>query len=168
MFAAYDAESKNVGDLLSDNLRGRIVVPKFQRGYSWQKKHVDVFWKDVRRFQLEKPQKGSPDKYFLGPIVVMEHENDKEIIYILDGQQRLATSTILFSVLRDLARELPTQEATAFLAEMQNHLISKEDYGYCLEMGVLDRQYFEETIQQNPPLNTKPKIRSHRVAATAH
>lgn len=39
MFDAYNAESKNIGDLLSDNLRGQVVVPKFQRGYSWGKKH---------------------------------------------------------------------------------------------------------------------------------
>jgi uncharacterized protein with ParB-like and HNH nuclease domain len=162
VFAAYNAESKNVGDLLSDNLRGRIVVPQFQRGYSWLKKHVDAFWKDVRRFQVEKPQKGSLDLYFLGPIVVMSDAADKEIIYILDGQQRLATATILFSVLRDLARELPTTEAAAFVLEMQNHLITKEDYGYSLELGLLDRQYFQDTIQRNPPLAVKPRIKSHR------
>ena len=53
MFDAYNAESRNIGDLLSDNLRGKIVVPKFQRGYSWGKKHVEVVWKDIRRFQAE-------------------------------------------------------------------------------------------------------------------
>ena len=113
MFDAYNAESRNIGDLLSDNLRGRIIVPKFQRGYSWGKKHVEAFWEDVRRFQKESQVKGGPDKYFLGPIVVMQDENIKEIIYILDGQQRLATATILFSVLRDVARDMTIQEAAS-------------------------------------------------------
>ena len=162
MFNAYDADSRNIGDLLSDNLKGRIVVPKFQRGYSWKKKHVEAFWEDIRRFQKESQAKGGPDKYFLGPIVVMQDENNKEIIYLLDGQQRLATSTILFSVLRDTARDLPSQEAANFVYELQNHLISKEDYGFCLEMGVLDRDYFKATIQTNPPKTEKPKIKSHR------
>jgi hypothetical protein len=168
MFDAYNAESRNIGDLLSDNLRGRIVVPKFQRGYSWGKKHVEAFWDDVRRFQKESQVKGGPDKYFLGPIVVMQDESDKEIIYILDGQQRLATATILFSVLRDVARQLPIQEATSFVHELQNHLISKEDFGYCLELGVLDREYFIATVQANPATIQKAKIRSHRNIAKAH
>lgn len=92
----------------------------------------------------------------------MQDENNKEIIYILDGQQRLATATILFSVLRDIARTLPTEEATLFVHELQNHLITKEDYGNCLVMGVLDRDYFADTIQSNPPVERKPKIRSQR------
>lgn len=163
VFAAYNAESKNVGDLLSDALRGRIVVPKFQRGYSWGKKHVEAFWDDIRRFQRESALKNGPDKYFLGPIVVMEDSTNKEIIYILDGQQRLATATILFSVMRDIAKEYAIQEASSFVYELQNHLIDKEDYGFCLEMGALDRAYFEETIQRDPPLaDRKAKIRSHR------
>jgi len=167
MFDAYNAQSKNIGDLLSDNLRGRVIVPKFQRGYSWGKKQVEAFWDDIRRFQKESQVKGGPDKYFLGPIVVMQDENNKEILYILDGQQRLATATILFSVLRDIARGLPTQEAANFVHELQNHLITKEDYGYCLELGVLDREYFIETVQSNPPAAKKPKIRSHRNIAKA-
>lgn len=160
VFAAYDAKSRNVGDLLSDNMQGRVVIPKFQRGYSWQKKHVEAFWKDIRRFQKEKPQKGTADRYFLGPIVVMA--GDDSVLFILDGQQRLATATILFSVLRDAAAELNTTEAALVVAEIQNHLISKEDYGFCIEMGALDRHFFEETIQKNPPLKTKPKLKSHR------
>jgi uncharacterized protein with ParB-like and HNH nuclease domain len=92
----------------------------------------------------------------------MQDENDKEIIYILDGQQRLATATILFSVLRDISRELPIADAKLFENELQTHLITKEDYGNCLEMGVLDREFFSEVIQTNPPVARKPKIKSHR------
>ena len=137
VFDAYTAQSKTIGDLLSDSLKGTVVVPQFQRGYSWGKKHVEDFWADVAEFQKESLVKGGRDAHFLGPIVVMQNENDKLKTYILDGQQRLATATILFSVLRDLAYELQTSEGKSFGDDVQNHLITKEDYGFCLQMGVL-------------------------------
>jgi uncharacterized protein with ParB-like and HNH nuclease domain len=159
---AYSAQSRNIGDLLSDNLKGKIVVPQFQRGYSWGKKHVEDFWTDISEFQKESVVKGGRDAHFFGPIVIMQDENDSLVTYILDGQQRLATATILFSVLRDLAYDLQTSEGKSFGDDIQNHLISKEDYGLSLQMGVLDRDYFRDTIQTHPPTSKKPKIKSHR------
>lgn len=164
MLDAYSAQSTSIGNLLGESLKGKVVVPEFQRGYSWGKKHVEAFWKDIKRFQNETQQKDGPDNYFLGPIVVMQPEDKdkKGTTYILDGQQRLATATILFSVLRDLAKALNTTEGGSFGDDIQNHLITKEDYGYSLELGELDRDFFKATIQSSPPVITKPKIRSHR------
>src|SRR5208282_433228 len=99
--------------------------PEFQRGYSWEKKHVEAFWTDITTFQRESEVKGGPDKYFLGPIVILS--DSKDIIKLLDGQQRLATATILFGVLRDLARGLVIQDATDFARDTQAQLIVKED-----------------------------------------
>lgn len=87
---------------------------------------------------------------------------DKNTIYLLDGQQRLATATILFSVLRDLAHELQITDAESFAQDIQNHLILKEDIGHSLELGELDRAYFADTIQSFPPTIKKPTLRSHR------
>jgi len=162
MLDAYSAHSKSIGDLLGESLKGKVVVPEFQRGYSWGKKHVEAFWKDIVRFQKETQQRDGPDNYFLGPIVVMQPEDKKGTTYILDGQQRLATATILFSVLRDLAKALNTTEGGSFGDDVQNHLITKDDYGFSLELGELDREFFKATIQSCPPVTTKAKIRSHR------
>lgn len=162
MFDAFNAQAKSMADLLSDNQPARIIVPRFQRGYSWEKKHVEAFWNDIRTFQKESGLKGGPDKYFLGPIVIMSAPDSKEIIYLLDGQQRLATATILFSVLRDLAHGLPFTDAEVFAQDVQGHLISKEDVGYSLELGELDKTYFAETIQAYPPSDKKATLRSHR------
>jgi uncharacterized protein with ParB-like and HNH nuclease domain len=53
MFDAFNAQPKNIGELLSDTLPAKIVVPRFQRGYSWEKKHVEAFWNDITAFQRE-------------------------------------------------------------------------------------------------------------------
>jgi uncharacterized protein with ParB-like and HNH nuclease domain len=160
VYETFNSQSKNIGELLSGNQRAKVVVPKFQRGYSWEKKHVEAFWTDITTFQKESGVKGGPDKYFLGPIVILP--DSKDVIYILDGQQRLATATILFSVLRDLARGLGIQDATDFARDIQVQFILKEDAGYALELGELDKLYFAETVQADPPSNKKPTVRSHR------
>lgn len=168
MFDAFNAQPKNIAELLSDTLPAKVVVPQFQRGYSWEKKHVEDFWKDIINFRHESAKKDGPDKYFFGPIVVMPI--DKRTIHLLDGQQRLATATILFSVIRDVATDLKTTEAQSFAEDIQNHLLTKEDIGSSLELGELDNTYFSSTIQAYPPLNKKPapKLRTHRNILQAH
>ena len=43
---AFNSSPAKVGDLLTTTSlsRERIVVPTFQRGYMWKKKHVEAFW----------------------------------------------------------------------------------------------------------------------------
>ncbi len=163
MFDAYNAQSKNIGELLSDSQPCKLTIPTFQRGYSWEKKHVNAFWGDICQFQKDSVKQGGPTKYFLGPIVIMPGSSPKDEISVLDGQQRLATSTILLSVLRDLARTLTIKGAEAFAEDIQNHFINKEDIGSTsLDLGELDKSYFFETIQSDPPIARKPTLRSHR------
>ncbi len=160
MYESFNASSKSVGDMLSRNERARIVVPEFQRGYSWEKKHVEAFWTDVRIFQEESGKKGGPERYFLGPIVV--RPESKDALHLLDGQQRLATATILFSVIRDCARGLGIMAANDFARDTQVELIEKSKGVFSLELGEMDKLYFAETIQTDPPTDRKPTLRSHR------
>src|SRR5689334_1944121 len=116
---AYSANAKKIADLLGESHEVRIIVPPFQRGYSWGMKQVEAFWKDIANFRAEKATKG---KYFLGPIVIMPSPSSKDLI-LLDGQQRLATATILLSVLRDLSGDLKTTDAAIFAEKIQSGLI---------------------------------------------
>lgn len=162
MFDAFKADSKVFGELLGDIERSRFVVPRFQRGYSWEKKHVLAFWEDIKRFQKESATKNGPEKYFLGPIVIMPSPSNKGVINVLDGQQRLATATILLSVIRDIAREFPIAAGVSFADDIHNHSIYKEEAGaFSLELGELDKTYFADTIQAYPPNPRDATLRSH-------
>lgn len=161
MYETFNSQSRNIGELLGANERARIRVPQFQRGYSWERKHVRDFWTDLTTFQKESAVKDGPDKYFLGPIVI--RAESKQEIWLLDGQQRLGTATILFSVLRDIARALGIQDASDFARDVQVNFILKPDSShYALELGELDALYFKETVQADPPTTKKPTLRSHR------
>jgi hypothetical protein len=160
---AYSAQAKRISDLIGESHEGRVVVPTFQRGYSWGKKHVDAFWRDIEYHRTKRTAKGAADKYFLGPIVIMPSTTSDNDIVLLDGQQRLATATILLSVLRDVGRDLKITDAIVFADKIQNGLIYKEDVGYSLELGELDKVFFIDTIQQDPRLaHKKPSLLSHR------
>lgn|GEM_PF-1447884 len=159
MSSAFASSPAKVGDLLSTNsvATERIVIPTFQRGYMWKKKHVEAFWQDVEKQRLQSRVKGA-DPHFFGPIVTLSKPADG-VVWLLDGQQRLATATILLSVLRDVAREITKQTgmqaAADFAAKLQMQFIYDEDGGYSLEMGETDLLYFRNTIQADPPANTK-------------
>lgn len=84
----------------------RFYVPKFQRNYAWNKEKAEALWDDLLEgFRNVKnaaypTQKG---QYLLGPIVLV-HANENKY-WVIDGQQRLSTITMLFCVARDIIRE---------------------------------------------------------------
>lgn len=168
MSRPFDPQARSFGALLGQyNESRQIEVPEFQRGYSWEKEHVSDFWSDINEFHQEKTQSSSTSKkYFVGPIVVLP-ANDS--LLLLDGQQRLATATILFSVIRDIARSIGTENAMYLARDVQRDLIAKdtENKKYALILGETDKDYFQRTIQKQSPEVIKPTIRSHRLISTA-
>lgn len=163
MNGSFEPHPKNFGELLGQYETKRLTVPKFQRGYSWEKVHVAAFWEDLRSFHYAKDKANSPKKYFLGPIVILPEDDDQ---LVLDGQQRLATATILFSVIRDVARtEIGDQTGNDLARDIQRDLIVKDDTSktYSLQLGDTDKNFFERTIQNDPPVNEKPSIRTHKL-----
>lgn len=70
-------------------------IPRFQRPYSWDKDNIEDFWSDIVNNKI--------GDYFLGSMVVYIKGDYR---YVVDGQQRLTTLTILLAVLRDKFLEL--------------------------------------------------------------
>ena len=76
-------------------------IPLFQRPYAWTTEQTEELLNDFLD-SLE-----SEDEYFLGSIVLIKEDDPlKPEAQVVDGQQRLITLTILFSVLRYRLREL--------------------------------------------------------------
>jgi hypothetical protein len=130
----------------------------------WKKKHVEAFWEDVNKQRIASQVKGA-DPHFFGPIVT-RFDSAVGIVWLLDGQQRLATATILFSVLRDLGREIAVQTgahaASEFAGILQAQFICGEDGQYSLELGEIDVLYFKDTVQHDPPQDQKARQLTHR------
>jgi hypothetical protein len=81
---------------IAGQLKERLLaVPIYQRSYAWDEDQVQEFWADVRgAFSDSHPE------YFLGTLVITRQANPPRD-GIIDGQQRLATTSLLLAAIRD-------------------------------------------------------------------
>lgn len=98
---------------------GRFVVPSHQRDYSWTVDEVQQLFDDVAD-AIDK--KG--DSHFLGLLVFL---TEGDHFTILDGQQRLATTIIIFAAIRDWLRQYPDQHDEA--RKIQDAYIGSSELG---------------------------------------
>ncbi|MGM0214193.1 DUF262 domain-containing protein [Enterococcus sp. AZ109] len=82
---------------LTEYLRGatKLIIPVYQRNYDWKKENCKRLIEDL--ITLEKEQKKT---HFFGSIVVKPGDLSQEII-IIDGQQRLTTTSLLLLAMRN-------------------------------------------------------------------
>lgn len=163
MSKALETEKTTIGQLLGRYERRRVVLPPFQRSYSWEKAQVAQFWDDIGRFESEYAAAPTTASYFLGPIVVISQDTE---ILLLDGQQRLATATIALAALRDAARSLDQAGSTRggdLARDIQRELIEKDtdQTTFAMTLGSLDEPFFEKAIKSDPPAIPIVKLRSH-------
>lgn len=78
-------------------------IPSYQRPYAWEKEQAETLFDDLLDFYKNQPK---DDNYFLGSIVLIkEDDENKPLSYVIDGQQRLTSLTILLSVVASLIQE---------------------------------------------------------------
>jgi hypothetical protein len=170
MTKSLDTEKYTIGSLLGRYERRRVILPPFQRAYSWEKAQLNQFWDDLVLFEKDFAKAPQTASYFLGPIVVIQQEDHFEL---LDGQQRLATATIALATMRDAARALdkpgPTKGAD-MARDIQRELIEKDTdpVSYSLTLGQLDEPFFVKAIKTDPPAIPVSKLRSHKLIVTAY
>lgn len=72
---------------------GFYKIPRFQRPYSWDQENVDDFWSDAVTSEAT--------DYFIGSFVVYREDAGSDVFMIVDGQQRLTTTTIFLAAIRN-------------------------------------------------------------------
>ena len=88
-----EADTQGIGEFIQH--RRFFRVPDHQRDFAWTDEEVEQFINDVIG-----ALQGSAEDYFLGLVVVVEPEDD-DVWEILDGQQRLATTTMVYAAIRE-------------------------------------------------------------------
>jgi uncharacterized protein with ParB-like and HNH nuclease domain len=81
----------------------QYIIPVFQRNYRWERPQWDKLWENV--VNIQRPEKRS--NHFMGFLVFLPglpEPGKNTTFHIIDGQQRLATLSILLTALRNLAR----------------------------------------------------------------
>jgi uncharacterized protein with ParB-like and HNH nuclease domain len=125
----------------------KYIVPLFQRSYSWTKKEWNVLWDDVLWIS-----ENNIKSHFMGSIVIMQLDNFPQSVprfFLIDGQQRMTTILIFFSVLRDLVKLKNEELAQRIEDEMLvNRHIKSDDY-FKLMPTQEDNPVFKNIIKKN-------------------
>lgn len=104
-----DSRDSTIKDLLNSHY---LVIPGFQRPYSWTIENTEEFWNDV--------VVDNQGDYFIGTFVVYD---DGDRLAIVDGQQRMTTLIILLCCMRDQLAKIGLKD----LANGLHGLIEKKD-----------------------------------------
>ncbi|MGY6528689.1 MAG: DUF262 domain-containing protein [Cyanobacterium sp.] len=99
-----DTRTSSFGDLLGN---GKIYrVPLFQRNYSWQKENWEDLWEDILAL-YHNPEAS----HYMGAIVLQNIATSDKEFQIIDGQQRLATlSIIVICVIEEINNLIQAQK----------------------------------------------------------
>lgn len=150
-------EHRGIGSVLNQN---QLAVPANQREYAWETREVRTLFHDFARAINEGAR-----SYFLGTIVTIARPTN--ILEVVDGQQRLATTAILLCAIRDylqptepdLAGSIDTEFLTVFNRSTRTRVPR-------LRLNIDDNDYFWARLRSEGPTPeaTKP---SHRLLADA-
>jgi len=139
--------------------RYRLQVPANQREYSWEDVEVKTLFED-----LQKAIADTESEYFLGTVVTIPH--DDSALQVVDGQQRLATTALLLTQIRNYLWETEKLIAeridNVFLSEIDAR---KRERIPKLTLNIDDNQYFQAVIRGDG--STTPSQHSHRLINAA-
>ena len=162
----FQPEKRTLGQLLSST-SPPIRVPDFQRDYSWESEQIEEFWEDLVAFGAGGPTGIAGKEYFLGAAVLV---NNGTFHLLLDGQQRLATTTIMLAALRDKIYEFNDNAARQIQDQyiaFQDHLTSERVVK--IQLNVFDRAFFRDYVQSLPRVeNIAPTKKSHSLIQKAY
>ncbi|WQT47099.1 DUF262 and DUF1524 domain-containing protein [Helicobacter pylori] len=94
-----EADKNTLLKFIKVNQKNQLVVPIYQRLYSWEKEQCKQLWDDIIKI-------GGDDKmdgHFIGSILYVLDgiTHSDNALLIIDGQQRLTTITLLLTALRN-------------------------------------------------------------------
>ncbi len=160
-----DTRTVNYLELIGNGKRFR--VPPFQRDYSWSEEQWEDLWNDVIELRSK-----AEDRHYMGAIVA-QGVSDRDLM-IIDGQQRMATLSILALAIIDklgaLAEAGAEPEANVERAkELRNRFIGEKDPASLIEHSRLllnenDNGFYQDyLVQLRAPLNPRGLSRSNRL-----
>jgi len=137
-----------IGSVLAD---AAYRVPIYQRSFAWDDEEIEDYWRD-----LKGALDGSVTEYFLGTIVLSEETSDGRLM-VIDGQQRLATTTLFIAAIRDAYADAGTREPAD---NVQGTYISRFDFEQQarvprLVLNAEDATFFRELVVEQGDPTTK-------------
>jgi len=109
------------------NIPKQLMIPIYQRTYSWGIKECEQLWKDI----VKTGKNDSVSGHFIGSVVYVEkglyQASTIPRLLVIDGQQRLTTISLLISALCKVAKENGLEEINPDKLESYYLINDKED-----------------------------------------
>lgn len=125
-------------------------IPKYQRGYAWEKKNVRELFDDVYE-SLE-----TNSNHYIGTIVLSKHPKNPELYYVVDGQQRIVTVTMIFNA---IIQQLPKKDSEYY------HRFYIKEGRHRVELLGKDKDFFQALLSHK---NREPGNKSQRFLQDAY
>lgn len=150
------ASAHSLGELLTS---WRFMVPDYQRPYAWTDEEVEELWDDLR----ETEDSGGGTFHFFGTLLTIDAPDGTPTspLEVLDGQQRLATFTLLLIAIdRELEEIEESEETTARIksraadarSRVRQLLYQDAESGVLrLELRSHEHAVFINLLSGNPP-----------------
>lgn len=154
----FDFIATSLTDLISTRY---FTVPRYQRSFAWSDDQTKDYWLDM----LSSINNGGD--YFLGNIVLTE--NDTPNTYsIIDGQQRVATTTILNAAIRDAYVEKGESDIAAAIQQQMICALDTATFEKVarIQLNEIDNPFYRDLIiEKSTP---KPSCDSHELIESAY
>jgi len=148
-----DGKGRTVRELLSNR---KYSIDYYQREYKWQRKQVAELVDDLSAKFLESHEEGNERSavaeyahYFLGSVIISDKDRHK---FIIDGQQRLTTLTLLLMFLHHLLEDTDQKGQIADLVFSLKHGTRSFNLNVPERAECMDALYRgEEYTEPDPP-----------------
>ncbi|WQY31569.1 DUF262 and DUF1524 domain-containing protein [Helicobacter pylori] len=114
-----EANATTLLNFIKENQKNQLVIPIYQRVYSWEKEQCKQLWDDI----IKVGGNDKMDGHFIGSILYVLDgiKHSDNTLLIIDGQQRLTTITLLLIALRNhLSDEVKRKD-------IENHYLINSD-----------------------------------------
>jgi len=113
-----DTRTTSFGDLISN---GKIYrVPTFQRDYSWNEENWEDLWQDILGLHND-PE----SSHYMGALVLQSSGTSDKEFTIIDGQQRLATLSIIAIAVIEKIKRLVEREDEAEANQRRQEILKR-------------------------------------------
>jgi uncharacterized protein with ParB-like and HNH nuclease domain len=129
------SELKSLSKIFAESV---FRIPDYQRGYSWEEKHLKEFWNDIEQlpfgnnhytgvltFEPVQPadfQRWNDDRWII--------ESKRYVpLYVVDGQQRLTTAVILLQVILERMKDDEQLNYTTKAEIRKKYIFESKDQG---------------------------------------
>lgn len=162
-----DTRTTSFGDLIGNGKRYK--VPSFQRDYSWKEENWEDLWQDILVLH-----NNIESSHYMGAVVLQNSRTSDKDFIIIDGQQRLATLSIIAIAVISKIQELVKQEQEIQANQDRQEILKRNYLGdrdpsslrYSSKLLLNENNndfYQSNLINLRKPLNFRSLVKSNQL-----